>query len=194
MQQIENQTRMHAEPNTDRTSNQLATFGWGTFDAADFGTLWLAWSQDGVVCLSFGEFEPHFTTTAEQDIPDAIAKPLEGYFAGQRDQLIQIPTAPTGTPFQKRVWQALRTIPYGQVRTYGGIATDVGCPRGMRAVGAANGANPIPVIIPCHRVVQAGHCLGGYTGGLDRKRYLLKLEGARIEDGVVQPGQLSLFS
>ena len=184
--------RMTPDANTATVRNQPAVDRWGTFEAAGFGTLWLAWWGDTVTQLSFDRFtrgdlgEP---TT----VPEWLSEPLRRYFAGEPGALATIAVAPSGTKFQKRVWAALRDIPWGHVRTYGGVAADVGSPRGMRAVGAANGANPIPVIIPCHRVVEAGHTLGGYSGGLDRKRFLLRLEGARISEGVVQPGQLSLF-
>ncbi|MGI6031550.1 MAG: methylated-DNA--[protein]-cysteine S-methyltransferase [Eubacteriales bacterium] len=99
---------------------------------------------------------------------------LEEYFAGQR-RVFQLPLAPRGTEFQKRVWQALGRIPYGQVRTYGQVAAEVGCPKGPRAVGQANHCNPIIVVIPCHRVV-ATNGLGGYGGGLEVKKALLRLE------------------
>lgn len=101
--------------------------------------------------------------------------------------------ATRGTPFQRRVWTALRTIPRGDVRSYGGLARDLGSPRAMRAVGQANHNNPVAVVVPCHRVVATGYGLGGYGGGLDRKRFLLTLEGVEISGGKVQPGQLGLI-
>jgi O-6-methylguanine DNA methyltransferase len=91
------------------------------------------------------------------------------------------------------VWNALRKVSRGQVRSYAGIASDLGKPRATRAVGAANGRNPIAIVIPCHRVVETGMHLGGYTGGLHLKRFLLELEGARIDADRVRPGQLELL-
>ncbi len=100
---------------------------------------------------------------------------LGAYFAGQLRQF-DLRLAPRGTPFQQRVWQALRGIPYGQTATYGQIAARLGKPGGARAVGGANGRNPLPIVVPCHRVVAAQGKLGGFTGGLDLKRGLLALE------------------
>jgi methylated-DNA-[protein]-cysteine S-methyltransferase len=101
---------------------------------------------------------------------------LDAYFAGRR-RAFDLPLAPAGTGFQRRVWRALMDIPYGTTITYGELARRVGNPRAARAVGAANGANAIAIIIPCHRVVAAGG-IGGYGGGLEIKRRLLTLEGA----------------
>ena len=98
------------------------------------------------------------------------------YLAGERRDF-DLPLSPRGTPFQLRVWRALRDIPWGQTRTYRDIALAVDCPRGFRAVGMANHRNPIPILIPCHRVVGSGGTLTGYAGGLALKRALLKLEG-----------------
>ena len=100
------------------------------------------------------------------------------YLAGARRRF-DLPLAPAGTPFQRRVWRALEAIPYGQTRTYRDIALAVDCPRGFRAVGMANHRNPIPILIPCHRVVGSNGSLVGYAGGLDLKERLLALEGIR---------------
>jgi methylated-DNA-[protein]-cysteine S-methyltransferase len=100
---------------------------------------------------------------------------LRSYFAGERTTF-DLPLAPRGTPFQLRVWEALREIPYGETATYGELAAAVGKPSAVRAVGAANGSNPIAVIVPCHRVIGADGTLTGYGGGLERKRILLDLE------------------
>ena len=100
------------------------------------------------------------------------ARELEEYFDGKR-QSFDIPLDVEGTPFQKKVWQALCTIPYGETRSYGDIARQVGCPRGARAVGMANHDNPVAIIVPCHRVIATGGGLGGYGGGLQMKSYLL---------------------
>ena len=98
------------------------------------------------------------------------------YLAGER-RSFDLPLAPRGTPFQLRVWRALGDIPWGQTRTYRDIALAVDCPRGFRAVGMANHHNPIPIFIPCHRVVGADGSLTGYAGGLELKKALLGLEG-----------------
>jgi len=100
---------------------------------------------------------------------------LRAYFAGQLTQF-RLPLDMQGTEFQRRVWTALETIPYGETRTYGQIAEALGQPRAVRAVGAANGANPVPIVVPCHRVIGANRKLVGYGGGLRLKRRLLDLE------------------
>ena len=103
------------------------------------------------------------------------ARQLDEYFSGQRRQF-DLPLDLQGTEFQQRVWRAVSGIPYGQTRTYAQIAAGVGSPRAVRAVGAANGANPVAILVPCHRVVGSGGGLGGYGGGLELKRRLLDLE------------------
>ena len=103
---------------------------------------------------------------------------LEEYFRGLRRQF-ELDVNPTGTPFQLEVLDALATIPYGETRSYGEIATQIGRPGAVRAVGAANGRNPLPIVLPCHRVIGADGSLTGFGGGLETKRYLLDLEGAR---------------
>ncbi len=100
---------------------------------------------------------------------------LQEYFARQRRQF-DLPLAPQGTPFQQSVWQALRQIPYGQTASYKQIAQTLGHPTACRAVGGANNKNPLPIFIPCHRVIGAGGSLTGYAGGLDLKQGLLALE------------------
>ena len=104
---------------------------------------------------------------------------LEEYFARTRTTF-DVPLDPPGTTFQRVVWDLLRTIPYGTTTSYGKLARRLGDPRATRAVGAANGKNPIPIIVPCHRVVGARGELTGFGGGLDRKRWLLEHEGARL--------------
>ena len=100
---------------------------------------------------------------------------LQEYFAGCR-QSFDVPLAPSGTPFQQRVWNALCQIPYGQTRTYGEIAKMAGNPKASRAVGMANHRNPILILIPCHRIIGADGSLTGYAAGLETKKYLLQLE------------------
>ena len=107
-------------------------------------------------------------------------KELQEYFRGER-RVFDLPVAPAGTPFQQRVWQELRRIPYGHTASYGEIARRIGLPKGPRAIGQANHRNPIPILIPCHRVIAAHGGLGGYGGGLDIKIRLLEHEGVRLE-------------
>ncbi len=104
---------------------------------------------------------------------------LEQYFAGER-RAFDLPLAPEGTPFQRSVWQALTRVEYGRTASYGQIAAAIGNPRAVRAVGGAVGANPIPVIIPCHRIIRADGGIGGFALGLDAKRVLLNREGIRL--------------
>lgn len=104
---------------------------------------------------------------------------LEEYFAGQREHF-DLVLNPQGTEFQQEVWTSLRAIPYGQLRSYGDIAKSINRPKAVRAVGAANGRNPIPIIVPCHRVIGSNGSLTGFAGGLDMKEQLLKLEGALL--------------
>jgi methylated-DNA-[protein]-cysteine S-methyltransferase len=108
---------------------------------------------------------------------DEARRQLGEYFAGDR-QHFDLPLAPRGEPFQRRVWHLLEAIPYGETRSYGMLAGELGDRRLAQAVGAANGRNPVSVIVPCHRVVGADGTLTGYAGGLERKRFLLELEGA----------------
>jgi methylated-DNA-[protein]-cysteine S-methyltransferase len=108
------------------------------------------------------------------------ADQLAAYFAGRLTEF-SLPLAPAGTPFQRRVWAALQAIPYGQTWSYGQLASKIGNPAAVRAVGLANGRNPIAVVIPCHRVIGSDGSLTGYGGGLDRKRFLLDLEANVLE-------------
>jgi methylated-DNA-[protein]-cysteine S-methyltransferase len=109
--------------------------------------------------------------------PDVVAQ-LAAYFAGERTGF-EVALAPGGTSFQQRAWDTLREIPYGETRFYGEIARHIGQPGAARAVGLANARNPIPIIVPCHRVIGANGALTGYAGGLETKRALLDLERAR---------------
>ena len=110
-------------------------------------------------------------------ILEATRTQLEEYFSGSRKEF-DLPLAPAGTEFQKQVWHMLATIPYGQTISYAQLAQRVGKPTAMRAVGAANGRNPLPIVLPCHRVIGADGSLTGFGGGLATKQFLLQLEGA----------------
>jgi methylated-DNA-[protein]-cysteine S-methyltransferase len=121
--------------------------------------------------------------TADWRWDEAPFKPvlaqLDEYFERRR-KVFDVPLAPVGTPFQQRVWAALREIPCGTTISYGELATRLGDPKASRAVGLANGRNRIAIIVPCHRVIGAGGNLTGYAGGLDRKEWLLRHEGALL--------------
>lgn len=123
---------------------------------------------------------------ADQDAFADVVEQLDAYFAGELTQF-ELDLHVGGTEFQRRVWEALRTIPYGETRSYGHVAAQIGMPGASRAVGLANGRNPISIIIPCHRVVGSTGSLTGYGGGVDRKRILLNLEYNR------QPAHPALF-
>ncbi|HBX55441.1 methylated-DNA--[protein]-cysteine S-methyltransferase [Pseudomonas sp. UBA2684] len=114
---------------------------------------------------------------------DAVCQQLDEYFAGRR-QRFELRLAPQGTVFQQAVWHALQRIPFGQTTCYSALAEQIARPRAVRAVGTANGANPIAIIIPCHRVIGRDGSLTGYAGGLPRKALLLKLEGAQLPEQV----------
>lgn len=115
----------------------------------------------------------------------AAAAQLGAYFAGEL-RVFDLPLRPHGTAFQQRVWALLCTIPFGETRSYGQLAAALGAPGSSRAVGAANGANPLPIIVPCHRVIGAGGALTGFGGGLEVKRFLLELEGTTAERSAAQ--------
>ncbi len=127
------------------------------------------------------EAAPPAPTELDDDAgPLAVAaRQLGEYFAGTRTTF-DIPLALHGTPFQNDVWRVLGEIPYAETITYGELADLVGRPRASRAVGQANGANPLPIVVPCHRVVASGQRIGGYGGGLETKRKLLTLEGVLL--------------
>ncbi|MDB5459602.1 MAG: methylated-DNA--protein-cysteine methyltransferase [Caulobacteraceae bacterium] len=116
------------------------------------------------------------------DASHPIAERLRAYVAGDIAAIDDIPTQSAGTPFQREVWAALREIPAGETWSYGRLAAHIGRPAAVRAVGLANGANPIGVVVPCHRVIGANGTLTGYGGGIARKRWLLEHEGVRLKE------------
>jgi len=132
-------------------------------------------NDDGAVTSAlFGEPE---LTAEPSPASDAAAEQFRQYFAGERTTF-DLELALVGTPFQQRVWSALREIPFGDTASYGELAARIGQPTASRAVGLANGRNPIAIVVPCHRVIGAAGRLIGYAGGLDRKRWLLDHERA----------------
>ena len=110
------------------------------------------------------------------DLPGSIAEPLSRYFSGSLKALSAIEVDPAGTAFQRRVWRDLQAIPPGTAASYADVAARLGCPTAVRAVANANGRNPIPIVIPCHRVIATGGGLGGFSSGADRKEWLLRHE------------------
>lgn len=116
----------------------------------------------------------------DNEVLQAAQQQLGEYFAGRR-RVFDLPLAPVGTEFQRTVWQALADIPYGSTISYAQLAQRLGNPNGTRAVGAANGRNPLPIVLPCHRVIGADGGLTGFGGGLPTKEFLLRLEGALPE-------------
>lgn len=121
----------------------------------------------------------HYGNAAKIDantVPRALTDPIRSYFAGELTAIDELPVQTAGTPFQRAVWQALREIPSGRTLSYGQLAQRIGRPTAVRAVGLANGSNPIGVVVPCHRVIGANGSLTGYGGGIDRKRWLLQHE------------------
>jgi len=195
MSTVDPAARIDRDINTGRRGVQGPPVGQGALDVGELGTLWLVWGARGLrrIVLPGGERPSPDGEPATAPVPEVYARPLRRYFAGEPVDPALIAVELEGTDFQRRVWNALRRIPRGRVRPYGGVASDIGAPRAMRAVGMANRNNPLPVVVPCHRVVQKGARLGGYSGGLDTKRLLLSLEGVRVEGDRVMPGQLELF-
>jgi methylated-DNA-[protein]-cysteine S-methyltransferase len=136
----------------------------------------------GGSCLAAVEFEGHHgdpgsAIEAADAVLERTAGQLQQYFAGRRRQF-DLPLAPVGTAFQRAVWKALRAIPWGALCSYADIARAIDRPTAVRAVGAANGRNPLPIIVPCHRVVGSDGSLTGFSGGIEVKRQLLVLEGS----------------
>jgi methylated-DNA-[protein]-cysteine S-methyltransferase len=119
-------------------------------------------------------------TLKDRRSPKDLKEALTGYFNGDLRRLNSIEWRVAGTPFQRKVWTALTKIPAGTTMSYGALAAQLGVPRAMRAVGHANGTNPISVVVPCHRLIGANGSLTGYGGGLERKRWLLRHEGVEM--------------
>jgi methylated-DNA-[protein]-cysteine S-methyltransferase len=137
------------------------------FDWADRAT-----SMNRLLRLHYGSM-----IAAPGPAPEKVKRLLHDYFGGDVDCLAAIEWRTSGTAFQRAVWRALTTIAPGETLSYGALAAKLGCPAAVRAVGAANGSNPISVVVPCHRVIGADGSLTGYGGGLERKRWLLRHEG-----------------
>ncbi len=154
-----------------------------TYLETPIGTLLIAGDEEAVRRIEFPKNgkpaapQPSWRLSPRGPVGEA-ARQLREYFAGKR-QRFDLPLAPEGTAFQRGVWRRLREIPYGQTISYGELAKRVGNPKASRAVGAANGQNPIPIVIPCHRVIGANGKLTGFGGGLPVKEALLRLESGQ---------------
>ncbi|MBN8730270.1 MAG: methylated-DNA--[protein]-cysteine S-methyltransferase [Acidobacteria bacterium] len=151
------------------------------FHPTPIGDLLVAGDGNTLSLIGFpqgkGRREPHPDWNEDSSAFAAVRRQLDAYFSGTLRRF-DIPLAPRGTEFQLAVWEALTHIPYGETITYSDLAIRIGNPAAVRAVGAANGANPIPIVVPCHRVIGADGSLTGFGGGLDTKRWLLRHEGA----------------
>lgn len=155
------------------------------------GVLTLVWDEDEYLrALDFEGYEERFERLLtshygqrrprKTQIPGTIRTAIEAYFAGHFAAVYALPVRTNGTAFQQQVWAALREIPPANTKSYGEIARQVGRPGASRAVGRANGSNPIGIVVPCHRVIGADGGLTGYGGGMDRKRWLLDHERAHF--------------
>jgi methylated-DNA-[protein]-cysteine S-methyltransferase len=159
--------------------------------ASPVGRLKLVASNDGLAAILWENDNPRrvrLNVVAEDEnhpILGETERQLGEYFAGRR-KAFDVALDFAGTAFQKKVWTALLTIPFGETRSYAQIAHQIGSPKAVRAVGAANGRNPISIIAPCHRVIGANGTLTGFAGGLEAKAYLLGLEGTRLPTSTQQ--------
>ena len=153
----------------------IVTDGDGVLRALDFGDF--AERMHRLLARHYGDF-----ALADGAAPTVVTAALDAYFAGELAALDTVPVATGGTLFQQSVWAALRRIPAGQTSGYGALAAALGNPGAARAVGLANGMNPIGIVVPCHRVIGASGALTGYAGGVERKRWLLQHEGAALPD------------
>jgi len=148
--------------------------------SSPLGELRLEASEVGLTAIRFPTVDAPLPSLRRDDEGlAAAAAALRAYFARELLDLA-LPLDPVGTPFQRAVWTALRDVPYGKTASYGAIAAAIGKPSASRAVGRANGQNPLPIVIPCHRIVGGDGSLTGYTGGLHIKRALLALEGIEL--------------
>jgi methylated-DNA-[protein]-cysteine S-methyltransferase len=166
---------------------------WLVAECADGVLLRFTASPAGLRSIDFHLDRPaQGAENPEQPLLREAARQLAAYFAGSL-RAFRLPLDPQGTDFQKRVWRELQTIPYGELRSYLDVAEAIGAPRAVRAVGAANGANPIPIVVPCHRVIGSSGKLVGYGGGLPLKERLLALEGAPLREASRRAANLVLF-
>jgi len=149
--------------------------------SAVVGWLELRVSDTGVRSISFVAPPPTLSLLDGNPIMRMLVEQLDSYFGRDLAAFTVPMDLDGGTPFQRKVWEALTRIPYGETRSYADVAAAMGSPRAARAVGSANGENPIPILIPCHRVIKADGSLGGYSSGTHIKQSLLELEGIRLQ-------------
>mgnify|MGYP002802577550 FL=1 len=154
---------------------------YGEIYESPVGALTILAGENGIQAIKFGEDEKVKSAGKASEMTRRAVKELEEYFQGKRKEFT-VPCVPEGTDFQKRVWEALTRIPYGVTRTYKEIAVEIGNSRASRAVGMANHKNPVPIIIPCHRVIGSDGRLTGYAGGLGVKEFLLNLERGNCDE------------
>ena len=168
----------------NRVRNDNANPVYYTWFDSPVGSLLLAGSSAGLKLVSFGAGNRARSVDPEWQLDNAafaeVEDQLQSYFAGDRKNF-ELDLVLEGTNFQKKVWTALQEIPFGETISYKKLAETVGSPKGVRAVGAANGANPIPIIIPCHRVIGHDGSLTGFGGGLPLKKQLLELESNQLK-------------
>lgn len=151
-----------------------------TYTQSPLGSLQLKAEEKGLTAISYYDGNaPELSSGHQHPILKKTIDQLDKYFEGTR-KTFDIPLVLKGTNFQQKVWEQLQQIPYGQTITYSALAKRLGDPQKARAVAGANGLNPIPIIIPCHRVIGADNKLTGYSGGIERKQFLLQLEGALL--------------
>lgn len=168
-----------------RMKSTLLTYS--TFIQKPWGR-WIAGFQNGRLCylslndkLEFQNWAKKCRVTLHKiKMPVGFHRELKTYLKGKLKRFSFPTVFLDGTPFERKVWKTLRSIPYGEVRSYAWVARKIGFPKAARAVGRANGKNPIPIVIPCHRVISSDGKIGGYSGGVALKRKLLKLEGVKL--------------
>lgn len=158
--------------------------------SSPIGTLTLTWDSNALRALDFNGFEERFQRLLAShygqcqlnlaQVPSQYRQAIEAYFAGELTLIDSLPVQTGGTAFQQKVWAALREIPAAATMSYGELAQRLGQPGASRAVGRANGANPVAIVVPCHRVIGSDGSLTGYGGGMDRKRWLLEHEQAHL--------------
>ena len=156
--------------------------------ASEIGTILIVSDGESLCALDYGDYEDRMKTLLQRRYerlrfhdatdPQGFSSRIRSYLAGHYDAIDDLPVNTGGTPFQRRVWSALRTIPVGTTVSYGEMAVKLGKPAAYRAVGMANALNPVAIVVPCHRMIGGNGALTGYAGGLERKRWLLEHEGA----------------
>jgi AraC family transcriptional regulator of adaptative response/methylated-DNA-[protein]-cysteine methyltransferase len=184
-------THLGMTPASYKAGGAGATIAW-TITATDLGLLLVGATERGLCFIMLGDTEAELERILNHEFPNAVLHRDDGALKAIVTAVLQriagepapddIPLDITGTAFQRRVWEALRHIPYGEVRTYSEIAETIGAPNAVRAVGTACGSNPVAIVVPCHRVVPKGGGVGNYGFGPERKRVLLKREGASVVD------------